>query len=150
MPARVLYVCLGNICRSPMAEGVLAARAAEAGIEIVVDSAGTSDWHVGDMPDPRAIEAAAVRGIDISEQRARQVQSTDFRAFDLILAMDERNLAKLQRLAPKGARARLRLAHPDGREVPDPYYGGPDGFVAVLDMLEEVAADVLRNLKTRE
>ncbi|MEM7500274.1 MAG: low molecular weight protein-tyrosine-phosphatase [Pseudomonadota bacterium] len=141
---RVLCVCLGNICRSPMAEGVLAARAREAGVALEVDSAGTGSWHVGDAPDPRAIAAAAARGIDIAGQHARQVSMVDFERFDLILAMDEGNLASLERLRPVAARAALRLAHPDGQPVPDPYYGGDGGFERVLDMLEAMAESVLR------
>ncbi|MEL6481683.1 MAG: low molecular weight protein-tyrosine-phosphatase [Pseudomonadota bacterium] len=142
-PFRVLCVCLGNICRSPMAEGVLIARAQAAGQCLTVDSAGTSDWHLGDPPDPRAIAAAAARGVDIAGQRARQVGPADFLDFDLILAMDNRNLAKLEGLRPAEATARLRLAHPAGIEVPDPYSGGAEGFETVLDLLETVAESVL-------
>ncbi|MEM9764469.1 MAG: low molecular weight protein-tyrosine-phosphatase [Pseudomonadota bacterium] len=142
-PFRVLCVCLGNICRSPIAEGVFVARAEAAGHRLTVDSAGTSDWHLGDPPDPRAIAAAAARGIDIARQRARQVRPEDFLDFDLILAMDNRNLAKLEGLRPASATARLRLAHPDGIEVPDPYSGGAEGFETVLDMLDAVAESVL-------
>ncbi|MEO1723201.1 MAG: low molecular weight protein-tyrosine-phosphatase [Pseudomonadota bacterium] len=140
---RVLCVCLGNICRSPMAEGMIAARAREAGVALEVDSAGMGDWHAGDPPDPRAIAAASARGIDISRQRARRVRPEDFMAFDLILAMDRSNLAALERLRPVGATAVLRIADPEGREVPDPYVGGAQDFETVLDMLEVIAESVV-------
>ncbi|MEO1317269.1 MAG: low molecular weight protein-tyrosine-phosphatase [Pseudomonadota bacterium] len=140
---RVLCVCLGNICRSPMAEGMIAARAREAGVALEVDSAGMGDWHAGDPPDPRAIAAASARGIDISRQRARRVRPEDFMAFDLILAMDRSNLAALERLRPVGATAVLRIADQEGREVPDPYVGGAQDFETVLDMLEVIAESVV-------
>ncbi|MEO0426806.1 MAG: low molecular weight protein-tyrosine-phosphatase [Pseudomonadota bacterium] len=140
---RVLCVCLGNICRSPMAEGMIAARAREAGVALEVDSAGMGDWHAGDPPDPRAIAATSARGIDISRQRARRVRPEDFMAFDLILAMDRSNLAALERLRPVGATAVLRIADQEGREVPDPYVGGAQDFETVLDMLEVIAESVV-------
>jgi protein-tyrosine phosphatase len=152
---RVLFVCLGNICRSPTAEGVLRAQLVATGAQarIAVDSAGTGDWHVGSPPDARAIAAAARRGYDLSVLRARQVDSTDFHHHDHIVAMDRRNLAGLQALAPPAARARLSLLSSwiaDGRfpdEVPDPYYGGEDGFEFVLDMLEAGCAGLLAHLQ---
>lgn len=138
---RVLMVCLGNICRSPTAEAVLRAKLQAAGLapRVEVDSAGTGSWHVGDAPDARSQRHASKRGYDLSALRARRVAEDDFHRFDLILAMDEDNLADLKRLAPDGAhRAELRLfAH---IEVPDPYSGGPAGFERVLDLVE-VASD---------
>lgn len=145
----VLFVCLGNICRSPTAEGVLRRKLEQAGLagRVRVDSAGTGHWHVGEAPDQRSQAAAKRRGYDLSALRARQVSAADFLVFDYVLAMDEDNLAALQRLAPAAERhrARLYLAWlPDGspREVPDPYYGGEAGFEQVLDLLE-AAADAL-------
>lgn len=126
-----------------MAEGMIAARAREAGVALEVDSAGMGDWHAGDPPDPRAIAAASARGIDISRQRARRVRPEDFMAFDLILAMDRSNLAALERLRPVGATAVLRIADQEGREVPDPYVGGAQDFETVLDMLEVIAESVV-------
>lgn len=138
---RVLFVCLGNICRSPTAEGVfrhlLAQEAPE--LRVDVDSAGTAGYHIGDPPDPRTQRAAARRGIDLSGLRARQVTPADFAHFDLILAMDGDNLKELQRMRPAPSRAQLRLfleyAPQLGlRDVPDPYYGDAGGFERVLDL----------------
>ncbi|GAA0733942.1 low molecular weight phosphotyrosine protein phosphatase [Sphingomonas sp. ABOLD] len=128
-----LFVCLGNICRSPLAEAAFRAAAEDAGVAVIADSAGTGGWHAGEQPDRRSIAAAAKHGIDITGQRARQVTREDFDRFDHILALDPQNLADLRRIAPDGARARLRLlldAVPgwEGRAVDDPYYGGPEGF----------------------
>jgi len=144
---------MGNICRSPSAEGVLrtllAQRAPQLPVEL--DSAGTHDYHVGEPPDDRAIAAALRRGIDLSALRARMVHASDFDAFDLILAMDEQNLRELRRRAPAQRHSRIRLMmefRPDAslREVPDPYYGGPQGFEQVLDLLEEAAEGLLQEL----
>lgn len=148
---RVLFVCLGNICRSPTAEGVLRQRLAlRPQLSVTVDSAGTANYHCGKAPDSRAIAAAAVRGIDISGLRARQVSAEDFQRFDLILAMDRSNLSDLQRLDPGNA-ARLQLfmeyAADQPLEVPDPYYGGEQGFTRVLDMLEVAAEGLLDSLQ---
>jgi protein-tyrosine phosphatase len=140
---KILFVCLGNICRSPTVEGVarhLAAREVPH-LQLDFDSAGTADYHIGDPPDSRSTRAAAARGYDISGLRARQLQPDDFRRFDLLLAMDENNLRDMQMLAPSGLkdRAKLFLAHaPDQnrRAVPDPYYGDADGFETVLDLAE--------------
>ena len=131
----VLFVCLGNICRSPLAEGAMRAAARDAGLAVRIDSAGTGAWHSGEAPDTRAQEVAARDGVDISALRARQVTAQDFRDFDHIVAMDLSNLANLRKLAPADGRARLSLMldHVPGREglpVADPYYGNEQGFDA--------------------
>ena len=120
---RILVVCLGNICRSPMGQGVIEQRAAEAGLAVEVDSAGLGAWHIGDPPNPRGLKAASARGYDNSHQRARQVRIGDFHDFDLILGMDADNIAGLEHLRPAGAPGRalaeIRLFHPSGRDIPD-------------------------------
>ncbi|GFE80825.1 phosphotyrosine protein phosphatase [Steroidobacter agaridevorans] len=152
---RILFVCMGNICRSPSAEGVfrhvLAASAPD--LQIEIDSAGTHDYHVGAPPDRRSIEAARRRGIDLSALRARRVAAEDFDRYDLILAMDEENLQELRRRAPAIHHERIRLMmeyapHASSRFVPDPYYGGAQGFEEVLDLLEEAAQGLLAELRT--
>ena len=142
----VLVVCTGNICRSPTGEGVLRHLAAKRGLgdRIEVRSAGTHDYHVGERPDPRALKHATRRGYDLSAQRAMHVRAEHFHEFDYILAMDRGHLRMLKSLAPPGAKARLGMfldasARWKGEDVPDPYYGGPDGFDLVLDMVEEAA-----------
>lgn len=149
-------MCLGNICRSPTAEAVVRSLAALEAPELSleIDSAGTAGYHVGDAPDPRMRAAAARRGYDLTELRARIVEPADFERFDLILAMDRENLAVLHRRAPETARERVRLFlefHPQGEphEVPDPYYGGPNGFEEVLDLIESAARGLLRHLRQR-
>ncbi len=153
---RVLFVCLGNICRSPTAEGVMRALVREAGLQnrIELDSAGTGGWHVGESPDARATEAAGRRGIAL-EGAARKVRLGDFEEFDLILAMDASNLRDLRRLAPdEPARQRVRLLREwdptaDGDlDVPDPYYGGPGGFDRVLDLVQASCVSLLRQLQS--
>jgi len=144
-PASVLFVCTGNICRSPTAEGVLRHLAKQAGVDVHVESAGTGGWHVGHPPDERAQHHARGRGYDLSAQRARQVGPRDFEAFDLIVAMDRGHLAALQAQCPREHRAKLRLLVP-GRDVPDPYYGGAEGFERVLDMVEAACAGLLREI----
>jgi protein-tyrosine phosphatase len=150
---RILFVCLGNICRSPTAEGVLRRLVDEAGLAdaIEVRSAGTGGWHVGHPPDPRATQAAARRGT-VLDGAARQVADTDFAQFDLLLAMDAENLAELRRRAPAGyPPQRIRLLREfdpaavaaGDLDVPDPYYGGTDGFDAVLDMVEAAGRGLL-------
>jgi len=138
MTQRILFVCLGNICRSPTAHGVFRAIAAARGLQVAVDSAGTGGWHLGKPPDPRAQAEALRRGYDISDLRARQTQATDFSRFNLILAMDMDNLAALERLRPAGNETPVRLfldyAGQIGAEVPDPWYEG--GFDHVLDLIE--------------
>jgi protein-tyrosine phosphatase len=137
----ILFVCHGNICRSPTAEAVMRARAGRAGVALHVDSAGTSACHAGEPPDRRSQRVAGQRGYDLSPLRARQVSDDDFVVFDLILAADRENLAVLERRCPPALRHKLALmldASPagPGGEVPDPYYGGPGGFDHVLDLLE--------------
>ncbi len=142
----VLFVCTGNICRSPTAEAVLRHLAAEEGVKLRVASAGVGDWHVGSAPDERAQHHAKGRGYDLSALRARQVRPSDFAEFDLILAMDRGHLRALERMVPREARHKLRL-FVAGREVPDPYYGGPEGFEQVLDLVEAACRDLLQELK---
>ncbi len=145
MTTRILVVCLGNICRSPMGQGVIENRAAEAGLAVEADSAGLGAWHIGDPPNPRGLKVALARGYDNSRQRARQVRAADFHDFDLILGMDADNIAGLERLRPDGARARaeIRLFHPSGRDIPDPYYGGLPDYEHALDLIEEAARDLI-------
>lgn len=142
----VLVVCTGNICRSPTGEAVLRAAAERRGLadRVQVASAGTHDYHVGDTPDSRAMKHARRRGYDLSTLRASQVSPSDFQSYDYILAMDRGHLRILRTMAPREARARLGLfleasAKWRGEDVPDPYYGGPDEFERVLDMVEEAA-----------
>ncbi len=151
---RVLFVCMGNICRSPLAEGAFAHLVAAAGLgaEIATDSAGTGSWHVGQSPDERAVAAAARRGIDIAGQRARQLSSADFAGFDYVLAMDHTNLEAFGSIAPArhGATVALFLSYANGLaadEVPDPYYGGDDGFEHVLNLVEAGAAGLLKHIR---
>jgi protein-tyrosine phosphatase len=151
---RVLFVCLGNICRSPTAEGVfrhlLRQEAPE--LQVEVDSAGTADYHVGEPPDLRSQRAAMRRGIDLGGLRARQVTPADFARFDLILAMDRANLLELEAMRPKNSRARVRLFleySPELRrlEVPDPYYRDASGFEEVLDLSAAASRGLLADLQ---
>lgn len=133
MPYSVLFVCLGNICRSPLAEAAFREEARRLKLDVIVDSAGTGSWHVGSPPDPRAQAVARKNGVDISSLRGRQVKPIDFRRFTHVVALDEDNLADLRRLAPPDATAELSLLldHVEGREgqpVADPYFGDDDGF----------------------
>jgi protein-tyrosine phosphatase len=153
---KILFVCLGNICRSPTAEAVLRALAAREAPELSleVDSAGTSGYHLGQPPDPRTRQAAARRGYDLNALRARIVEPADFERFELILAMDRENLSVLRRRAPSSAHERLRLFlefAPQGapEDVPDPYYGGPNGFEEVLDLVEAATRGLLTHLRQR-
>jgi protein-tyrosine phosphatase len=150
---KILFVCLGNICRSPTAEAVfrhIVAREAP-DLDVTIASAGIGSWHIGEPPDERAQVAARRRGFDMSRQRARQIRREDLVEFDLILAMDRENLAELQRRAPTELRERVRLFlefadDPDVDEVPDPYYGGDQGFERVLDLTEAAARGLLDHL----
>lgn len=140
----ILFVCLGNICRSPMAEGAMRAEAAARGLELFLDSAGTGEWNLGEPPDKRAISTAAKHGVDISGLRARLVQRGDFHRFDYIFALDKENLRDLQFLQPGGARAKLSLLRDlipgeKGLPVPDPYYGTIRDFEAAWDVVATAA-----------
>ena len=153
---RILFVCMGNICRSPTAEGVFRRLVAERapGVEIEIDSAGTHDYHVGDPPDPRSIAAAARRGVDLRQLRARLVHDEDFERFDLIVAMDRLNRETLLDRSPAPFRERIRLfmefaGNREVEDVPDPYYGGAPGFERVLDLAEEAAAGLLDEVLER-
>lgn len=153
-PSRVLFVCMGNICRSPTAEGVFRQLVAKAGLAgvIHIDSAGTHDYHIGNPPDARAQAAAAQRGYDLGSLRARQVTSDDFAAFDYVLAMDSDNLRLLRQQCPEQYRGRLKLLLEFAgagapTEVPDPYYGGAQGFETVLDLVETAAQGLLSHIK---
>jgi protein-tyrosine phosphatase len=152
---RVLFVCLGNICRSPTAEGVLRHKLREAGLadQIEVASAGTGDWHVGKAPDKRSQAAAKLRGYDLSAQRAQQVTRADFATYDLILAMDNSNLRHLKALQPAKGKAELdlflRRFQSELDEVPDPYYDGDQGFEQVLDLIERASDLLVIELKGR-
>jgi protein-tyrosine phosphatase len=150
---RILFVCLGNICRSPTAEAVMRGLVAQAGLdgEVEVESAGTGSWHLGDPPDPRAVAAAAEREVELVGA-ARQVDESDFDRFDLLIAMDRSNRDGLLRLAPnEEARGRVRLLSEFGdggpRDVPDPYYGDDEGFAEVLDILERRCAALLEQIR---
>lgn len=145
---KVLFVCTGNICRSPTAEGVLRKIARDEGFELHVESRGTHDYHVGNPPDERSQRHALKRGYDLSAQRARQVSRQDFEDFELILAMDRGHFAALRRICPPQHLGKVRLFKAD-TDVPDPYYGGADGFEQVLDLVEEVCRDLLHEIKRR-
>lgn len=150
---RVLFVCLGNICRSPTAHGVFARMVADKKLTppVAVDSCGTGAWHIGHAPDKRAVAEAAARGYDLSELRARQIRPQDFQEFDYILAMDRQNLAELNVLCPADYNGHLGLflefAGGPETEVPDPYYGGNAGFTRVLDMVEAASRGLLGEIE---
>ncbi|MCP3999796.1 MAG: low molecular weight phosphotyrosine protein phosphatase [Gammaproteobacteria bacterium] len=150
----ILFVCMGNICRSPSAHGVMRKLLEEEGegLNIQLDSAGTHAWHINEAPDPRSQQAALAREVDLSDLRARAVEASDFHKFDYILAMDEANLADLDKIRPPGSKAlvALMLSYADKaaiQEVPDPYYGAKEGFETVLDMLEEASRGLLTELR---
>ena len=147
---------MGNICRSPTAEGVFRHRVIDAGLErrVIIDSAGTHNYHVGHPPDHRTLAAAALRGYDLGKLRARQITRLDFGEFDYLLAMDAENLAELNRIAPPEHRGHARLlldygSKYKGAEITDPYHGGPEGFERVLDMSEDGAAGLLDDIKKK-
>jgi protein-tyrosine phosphatase len=149
----ICFVCLGNICRSPTAEGVMREQVAAAGLAdaISIDSAGTGDWHVGEAPDSRAQQAARSRGYDLSALRARQIEAADFERFDLVLAMDAANLAELRKRCPPRHHGKVRLLAEFGsdasvREIADPYFGGAQGFEQVLDQCEDACRGLLARL----
>lgn len=150
---RVLFVCTGNICRSPTAEGVFRKLVADAGLAHAIEtaSAGTQGYHAGEPPDSRSQAAAKRRGYDLAKQRARRVTLDDFERYDLLVAMDDGHYEALHRMAPEGTRHKVKMMlayarRTSLREVPDPYYGGPDGFEEVLDLLEDAAAGLLESL----
>jgi len=154
MPIRVLFVCLGNICRSPTAHGVFQAMVDAQGLgeQILVDSAGTAAWHEGKAPDPRSCDFAARRGYDLAPLRARQALREDFERFDYILAMDSENLSNLKQLQPDSGGAQLSLllqfsAAAERADVPDPYYGNGQGFDLVLDLIEDACTHLLSHIK---
>ncbi len=149
MSAKIMFVCLGNICRSPTAEGVLRGLAAQAGLDVFIDSSGTSGWHNGDLPDARAMAEAKTRGYDLSAQRSTQLKSQDFHDFDLILCMDNSNIANAEQIRPAGAKAVVKLfldyvPNQPLREVPDPYY--EHNFKAVFDLIEDAARGLIVEL----
>jgi protein-tyrosine phosphatase len=152
---RVLFVCLGNICRSPTVEAIARLQLQRAGLaeRVQLDSAGTGDWHVGQPPDRRSTQAALERGYDLSALRGRQVSTDDFHQQTLILAMDHNNLAELQRLRPAGAPAEvdlfLRRYGLSPEAMPDPYYGGEQGFEHVLDLAEQAVEGLIAELRRR-
>ncbi len=148
---RILMVCLGNICRSPLAEGILKSKVYAQGLDWYVDSAGTGSWHIGELPDKRSIQVAKENGIDITDQRARQFSVRDFDRFDMILAMDTSNYNNIRRLARhEGDREKvdllLNFAYPDqNRAVPDPYYDG--GFEKVFEMVNQACDKLIESKK---
>ncbi|WP_421915528.1 low molecular weight protein-tyrosine-phosphatase [Mesorhizobium sp.] len=151
----ILFVCLGNICRSPLAEGVFRAVLAERGLDhnVLIDSAGTGGWHAGEAPDRRSIAIAALHGVDISGQKARKVTLDDFSGSDLVLGMDRSNVTDLKALAPAAMRDRvqlfLELAEGRPRDVPDPYYDGPEAFSSVYRMIRTASEALATRLEAR-
>ena len=149
MATKILMVCLGNICRSPLAEGIMRSKLSE---DFIVDSAGTGGWHAGELPDKRSISTAKGRGLDITNQRARQFKRSDFDTFDHIFVMDNSNYKDVLALAPnEEAKSKVKLIlneifPNENVDVPDPYYGGQDGFENVFDMLDKACEEIARKL----
>lgn len=152
---KILFVCMGNICRSPTAEAVFRKHLEDADLadKVAIDSAGTGDWHVGKPPDERACQASAKRGYKLETLRARQISRSDFQLFDLILAMDHDNLEHLRALLGTASGAELDLLlgryHLGQDAVPDPYYGGEEGFEEVLDLIEQASVRLLDEIRER-
>lgn len=150
---KILMVCLGNICRSPMAEGIFRAKVEEAGLDVEVDSAGTSDYHIDEAPDDRAIAKSASYGIDISNLRGRQLQAEDFEAFDRIYVMDSSNYENASLLVQNSEKLKkldffLNLSYPgENRSVPDPYFGGEEGFEHVYQLLNQASDKLIADIK---
>ena len=150
MASKILMVCLGNICRSPLAEGIMRSKLSE---DFIVDSAGTGAWHAGELPDKRSISTAKNRGLDITNQRARQFKKSDFDIFDHIFVMDNSNYKDVLALAPnEESKSKVKLIlneifPNENVDVPDPYYGGEDGFENVFDMLDQACEEITRKLK---
>ena len=149
---KVLFICLGNICRSPTAEAVFRARASAAGVQVHIDSAGTSGWHVNELPDSRAIEAGEARGYSFAGQASRKVTRADFGEFDYVLGMDMKNMQALSDICPEKYSSKLKLfldyaQSLSTREVPDPYYGGADGFDLVLNLIEAASDGLIAAIR---
>lgn len=154
MTAAILFVCLGNICRSPTAEAVFRKRATEVNLNLRIESAGTGGWHKGEPPDARAREAGERRGYSFAGQESRKVEPNDFAFFDLVLAMDQRNLNDLRAICPEAHREKIKLfldfaPELSIREVPDPYYGGEDGFDEVLNLVEAASDGLIERLRAQ-
>lgn len=148
MPLKILMVCLGNICRSPLAEGILRSKLDS---NFIIDSAGTGGWHAGESPDQRSIETAKHHGIDISNQKARKFSVADFDLFDYIFVMDQSNYKDVINIAPdEAAKAKVALILGHSKEVPDPYYGGQEGFENIYYLLDQACEEIAKNLSSKK
>lgn len=148
MPVKILMVCLGNICRSPLAEGILRSKLDS---NFIIDSAGTGGWHAGEAPDKRSIQTALNYDIDISKQSARKFSITDFDTFDVIYVMDQSNYKDVINLAPnEAAKSKVALILGNSKEVPDPYYGGQEGFENVYYLLDQACEKIAKNLSSKK